>query len=1003
MSGGANAVSCSGALEQVPPELLRAILDAPGDLEVFVKDAQGRYLFINRAGAALLGRTAAEIVGRTDEELFSPETARALRGSDLAVLSSGEARTVEETISPVNDRHYATTRYPLRDGQGAVTGVIGVARDVTERKRAEQELRLSEERFRRMVDSDILGVYSGDGDGQVLVANDGFLRMVGYSREDLGAGRIHLRALNPPERPWPDPAARADAARRGWAAPYEKDFVRKDGTRVPLLLGGTVLRPDYSEWIGFALDLSERKRAEREVQALNRDLRNRVDELETLLAVLPIGIGISRDPQCRHITHNPYFARLLKMPPERNGSLSAPAGERPGNYRLVKDGRELRPDELPMQRAAALARDVVGWEAELHVEGSPPVSLLGHAAPLFDESGRTRGTIGAFLDISARKRAERAQALLARAGQVLASSLDHEATLQAVADLAVPELADICFVELLDEGGELRRVASAHALPHKAELLRDLARFGSGGRAGSSLRRAVAEGQSLLVPEVPESAIDDSAVSPEHAALMKQVGPCSALSTPLRVQGRSLGVITLLMADSQRRYGPEELALAEELSRRAAAAVENARLYRAAEQARAQAEAAAQRSAYLAQAGELLASSLDLEQTLQAVVRLLVPRLADVCSVMLLGDDGVPRRVAEIARDERTTGLLRRLREVPLPPSAHHPLQVALSGQMVHVTDYAAKVASFADETPEYCALIRELEPRESLLVPLVFRGRVLGVLSMAKVAVSGRYPPEDVTLVVDLARQVAQAVENNRLYREAQEAIRLRDDFLSIASHELRTPLAALQLQVLSVLRASNKGPATLSSEWVSSRAAKAASNVERLSSLVDKLLDVTRLTSGHLELHLEEVDLAAITRDVAERFLDQLHASRLTVHAEHPVVGRWDRFRLEQVVTNLVANAIKYGRGQPVELEVTATFGEARLRVTDQGIGISPELQARIFDRFERAVSSRQYGGFGLGLWISRQIVEAMGGRITVESQPDVGSTFAVLLPRDGDGAEK
>jgi len=229
-----------------------------------------------------------------------------------------------------------------------------------------------------------------------------------------------------------------------------------------------------------------------------------------------------------------------------------------------------------------------------------------------------------------------------------------------------------------------------------------------------------------------------------------------------------------------------------------------------------------------------------------------------------------------------------------------------------------------------------------------------------------------------------------------AEEAIRSRDDFLSIASHELRTPLTSLLLATEQVVRGARRLPN------LPPNAMHALENVrqqaQRLVRLVDALLDVARIQSGRLELELEETDLTEVVSEVLTRFEAERLRSRsgLVLHAEGPVIGMWDRSRLDQVATNLISNAIKYGRGNPIEVTVRADENDARLEVRDRGIGVTPEQSARLFRRFERAVSSRQYGGLGLGLFIVREIVERHGGTVNVESTAEVGSTFTVTLPR-------
>ena len=255
--------------------------------------------------------------------------------------------------------------------------------------------------------------------------------------------------------------------------------------------------------------------------------------------------------------------------------------------------------------------------------------------------------------------------------------------------------------------------------------------------------------------------------------------------------------------------------------------------------------------------------------------------------------------------------------------------------------------------------------------------GRVIGAAKIAR----------------DISERKRLEAERERLLHEAKRAIEIRDAFLSVAGHEFRTPLAALSLSLHNwALRAqAENDPKTLE------RVQKAQQQVERLARLTEDLLDIGRISSGQLELRRERTDLTEVVREVVERLDESASRSgaRVEIESSGPVFGEWDRSRLDQIVTNLLTNAVKFGPGQPILLRVQRDSGDAELTVRDGGIGIAPADQERIFERFERAVSERSYAGLGLGLWITRQLVSAHGGTISVESEPGRGSTFRVRLP--------
>ncbi|MCY1014631.1 sensor histidine kinase [Pyxidicoccus sp. MSG2] len=242
--------------------------------------------------------------------------------------------------------------------------------------------------------------------------------------------------------------------------------------------------------------------------------------------------------------------------------------------------------------------------------------------------------------------------------------------------------------------------------------------------------------------------------------------------------------------------------------------------------------------------------------------------------------------------------------------------------------------------------------------------------------------------------------MDNARLYAQAQRAIRLRDEFLSVASHELKTPLTPLALKLQGMKRSLPVESLGDAAERMRGDLELAQRQVRRLAELVDGLLDVSRIRAGRLQLELESVDLSALVRELVARYEPQAQRawSRIFLEADPSILGRWDRSRLEQVVSNLLSNALKYGAGKPVHVQVAASEKTARLVVRDEGIGIEPQSLHRIFQRFERAVSERHYGGLGLGLYITRQIVEAHGGCVGAESAPGQGATFTVTLPLEG-----
>ena len=326
----------------------------------------------------------------------------------------------------------------------------------------------------------------------------------------------------------------------------------------------------------------------------------------------------------------------------------------------------------------------------------------------------------------------------------------------------------------------------------------------------------------------------------------------------------------------------------------------------------------------------------------------------------------------------------------------------------------------FADYSmPQFTALdaLRILHQRQ-LDVPFIIVSGSIGEFAAVEAMRAGAH---DFFLKGNLTR-LASAVERERTearvrrerreaiqeLREHQErlrqAVRARDEFLAIASHELKTPLTSLSLQVDSLLQSLDGGAPT-SVDKQKAKLQNVAHQVTRLTSLINNFLEVTTITSRGIDLSPTSFDLRDLVHGVVAGLEDarRRSGSTIEVSAEQPAVGTWDRQATESVLVNLLTNALKYGEGKPIHVELSTTPDEVRVVVRDHGIGIAAQEQERIFHRFERAVPKEHFGGIGLGLWVARQIVEAQRGTIAVASRPGRGSIFTVVLPRRTDAPSR
>jgi signal transduction histidine kinase len=592
-------------------------------------------------------------------------------------------------------------------------------------------------------------------------------------------------------------------------------------------------------------------------------------------------------------------------------------------------------------------------------------------------------------------------ARLQRVAAALASALTPGQVAEVVLNEGVAALRARggVIVRLTDDATELELVGAAG---YPQPVLDTWSRFPVS--ASLPLADAVRTNEPIIVDSFAARTARYPHLTGEQAA----TGNGAMASIPLLENERVVGAMGFSF-DPQRTLVEEDRMFLLALARLCSQAFERARLYEAEQQAHTTAQEAMQREHQratqlhgMANASLVINSTLSLSAMLQTVTeqaRHLIGAHQAVAS--LTADEHWNQSINAISLSDKYAAW--RTLTTPLPYGSEMYAVVCRTNTPLRMTQAELEAhpawRNVGSEHGSYPPV------HGWLAAPLIGRsGQNLGVLQLSDKYV-GEFSAEDEAILVQLAHLASAAIENASLYQAAQEAVRLRDEFLSIASHELKTPITSMKLQIQTLLRAARRaGDDGVDPQRLIGKLQATERQVERLTSLVDELLDISRVAAGRLELRSEWHDLASIVRDVAARFEEELARANciLVLHADMPVEGWWDSFRLEQIITNLVSNALKYGAGHPIEVAVMAHGAQAQLVVRDHGIGIAAEDVERIFAPFERAVSSKHYGGLGLGLFIVGQITAALGGTIRVTSTPNVGSTFTIDLPRERQAAE-
>ena len=422
----------------------------------------------------------------------------------------------------------------------------------------------------------------------------------------------------------------------------------------------------------------------------------------------------------------------------------------------------------------------------------------------------------------------------------------------------------------------------------------------------------------------------------------------------------------------------------------------NEELESAIEQAVSEAKAAQRRLSFLAEASSLLASSLDYEATMSRLARLAVLYLSDYCVIDMLDELDHLQNVAVAHRDRNQEKLMKQLRgnNQAYAVAVFHVLE-----QAVTKTGHGVLQSVISEtDAPNAGSDLRALGIKSAMIVPLIAGDKIVGSLMFLSTRPERHYSLDDLNLAEDLTRRASLAINNARLYNEAQQALRVRDQFLSIAAHELKTPITSImgtaQLLQRSAEREGSANPRDIR------RLQLLNDQTRRLNRLLDSLLNLSRLEAGQLTIDQNEVDIVTLSQRTTEEIRIALESHTIEFFSEEDsILIAGDELRLEQVLQNLLQNAIKYSPdGGTVRVEVRRLNDmQATISVSDQGMGIPSEAIPLLFSRFYRAESpsAKQISGIGLGLYVVKEIVTMHGGAIEVASTEGKGSTFTFRLP--------
>jgi signal transduction histidine kinase len=710
--------------------------------------------------------------------------------------------------------------------------------------------------------------------------------------------------------------------------------------------------------------------------------------LDAVIRQMPAGVMIADAPTGRLIAVNASVHTIWRRDPPVSSEIheyAAYEGFRP-------DGTAYLASEWPLARA--ILRGEVVHREEIRIRrGDGTFGVIRvDASPVQDDRGVIVAAVTTFIDVTDDRRERDSLAVLAAASTIIGESLESNETLRRLAGLAVPSFADFAFVYLLGEDNFLHRSSWSAARPEHEQALATLReRFPAPTEA---MQAIIASGRAELKPRLTT---DDWALlpDPEQRKLLTDLGIASAINVPLYTSVRTYGVMSFARVDAGPPYDEDDLVLAEELGRRAAAALERSAFFETERAHRVRAEISERRIANLQSLTAALASAMAVADVADRVTQLLERVIGARGIVLALRDDHEPllRVIRTVGLDENVVEQFREMRldsGLPLP-------EAVVTGTPI----WKRNREEMTMHAPVLSAI--DTPSRSWAAIPLNVDGHAIGAIGFS-FSEERRFDNDEQNFLIGIAGQCAIAIARARLFdserhtrEEAERASRAKDEFLAILSHELRTPMTTV-IGWADFLKMTHSHDPELAAPIDALR------NSARLQAkLVDDLLDVSRIIANKLTIRSVRTELNAIVHNAVEDVLMTAREKGVAVLEELgvddvPIVGDPDRLR--QIVTNLLVNAIKF---TPAAGRVTVSVRDgkdmAELKVRDTGEGISPEFLPHVFDRFRQASvgDSRRHAGLGLGLSIGQHLVELHGGTVTASS-PGLGkgATFTICLPK-------